>query len=797
MIIPHYYEDPHTLHVGTMPNRAYYIPASRRSDALVEHRETSDRFQLLNGSWKFRYYASIYDLQDAFYEVGYDASAFDSIPVPSVWQNHGYDHHQYTNIRYPFPADPPYVPKENPCGAYLYDFTYQKDATAPRAFLNFEGVASCFYVWLNGQFVGYSQVAHSTSEFDVTKFLQDGTNHLAVLVLKWCDGSYMEDQDMFRMNGIFRDVYLLHRPEQCIEDYFITTDIHGSTAEVAVRLRYYDSAVATRITLYDAAGTMVGSVTPVEAPDDAAFPYHAEITIVDPTLWNAEQPYLYTLVLDTPNETITDRVGIREVHIANNQIYVNGQSIKFHGVNRHESDPVTGYAVGFEQTKKDLLMIKKHNFNAIRTSHYPDVPYFYQLCDQYGFFVIDEADNESHGTSEYYCEGNESWPNHVENWNKPIADNPEFTEATVDRTRLCVERDKNRPCVIIWSMGNESAYGCTFEEALAWTKSFDPHRLTHYESAQYRSKNRKYDFSNIDMFSNMYPSLESIQEYLDNGPDKPYIMCEYSHCMGNGPGDLEDYFQFIQSHDGLVGGFLWEWCDHGIYKGKMPDGRDIYYYGGDHNEWPHDGNFCMDGLVYPDRRPHTGLLEFKNVYRPARVVKYDRESGMLTLHNYMDFVDLTEYAALTYQVSCDGEVIDNGFIPYPDGFTLPPHSENALPLAVHIPDKGKCFLKIFYHCDKDLSLRSEGHLLGFDEILLENEDSRNQKTLAMWSDAPSNSTITVQETDRHLTLRGKNFTYNFNKLTGLFAVMQYEDAVLLDRKWSSTSGVLLRTMTAS
>lgn len=601
-------------------------------------------------------------------------------------------------------------------------------------------------------------------------------------MLKWCDGSYMEDQDMFRMNGIFRDVYLLHRPEQCIEDYFITTDIHGSTAEVAVRLRYYDSAVATRITLYDAAGTMVGSVTPVEAPDDAAFPYHAEITVVDPTLWNAEQPYLYTLVLDTPNETITDRVGIREVHVANNQIYVNGQSIKFHGVNRHESDPVTGYAVGFEQTKKDLLMIKKHNFNAIRTSHYPDVPYFYQLCDQYGFFVIDEADNESHGASEYYCEGNESWPNHVENWNKPIADNPEFTEATVDRTRLCVERDKNRPCVIIWSMGNESAYGCTFEEALAWTKSFDPRRLTHYESAQYRSKNRKYNFSNIDMFSNMYPSLESIQEYLDNEPDKPYIMCEYSHCMGNGPGDLEDYFQFIQSHDGLVGGFLWEWCDHGIYKGKMPDGRDIYYYGGDHNEWPHDGNFCMDGLVYPDRRPHTGLLEFKNVYRPARVVKYDRESGMLTLHNYMDFVDLTEYAALTYQVSCDGEVIDNGFIPYPDGFTLPPHSENALPLAVHIPDKGKCFLKIFYHCDKDLSLRSEGYFLGFDEILLENEDSRNQKTLAMWSDAPSNSTITVQETDRHLTLRGKNFTYNFNKLTGLFAAMQYEDAVLLDKE---------------
>ena len=781
MIIPCYYEDPHTLHVGTMPNRAYYIPASQRSDALVERRETSDRFQLLNGSWKFRYYASIYDLQDAFYEVGYDASAFDSIPVPSVWQNHGYDHHQYTNIRYPFPADPPYVPKENPCGAYLCDFTYQKDAAAPRAFLNFEGVASCFYVWLNGQFVGYSQVAHSTSEFDVTKFLQDGTNHLAVLVLKWCDGSYMEDQDMFRMNGIFRDVYLLHRPEQCIEDYFITTDLHGSTAEVAVRLRYYDSAVATRITLYDAAGTMVGSVTPVEAPDDAAFPYHAEITIVDPTLWNAEQPYLYTLVLDTPSETITDRVGIREVHVANNQIYVNGQSIKFHGVNRHESDPVTGYAVGFEQTKKDLLMIKKHNFNAIRTSHYPDVPYFYQLCDQYGFFVIDEADNESHGASEYYCEGNESWPNHVENWNKPIADNPEFTEATVDRTRRCAERDKNRPCVIIWSMGNESAYGCTFEEALAWTKSFDPRRLTHYESAQYRSKNRKYDFSNIDMFSNMYPSLESIQEYLDNEPDKPYIMCEYSHCMGNGPGDLEDYFQFIQSHDGLVGGFLWEWCDHGIYKGKMPDGRDIYYYGGDHNEWPHDGNFCMDGLVYPDRTPHTGLMEFKNVYRPVRVTGYDAEKGTLTIKNYMNFVNLKDYAVLGYEVLVDGEVTESGKITDEALLELAAGCEKTIPLAISVPEQGKCALKVTWYQKQATEVLPEQFELGFEEVPVKTKDNQNQKAKEMMKRPEGTASFGWKEDDHYLTVSTEQFSYTYNKFTGLFEEMCYANQNLLDR----------------
>ena len=759
MMIPHYYEDPHALHVGTMPNRAYYIPASRRSDALVEHRETSDRFQLLNGSWKFRYYASIYDLQDAFYEVGYDASAFDSIPVPSVWQNHGYDHHQYTNIRYPFPADPPYVPKENPCGAYLYDFTYQKDAAAPRAFLNFEGVASCFYVWLNGQFVGYSQVAHSTSEFDVTKFLQNGTNHLAVLVLKWCDGSYMEDQDMFRMNGIFRDVYLLHRPEQCIEDYFITTDIHGSTAGVAVRLRYYDSAVATRITLYDAADTMVGSVTPVEAPDDAAFPYHAEITVVDPTLWNAEQPYLYTLVLDTPCETITDRVGIREVHVANNQIYVNGQSIKFHGVNRHESDPVTGYAVGFEQTKKDLLMIKKHNFNAIRTSHYPDVPYFYQLCDQYGFFVIDEADNESHGASEYYCEGNESWPNHVENWNKPIADNPEFTEATVDRTRLCVERDKNRPCVIIWSMGNESAYGCTFEEALAWTKSFDPRRLTHYESAQYRSKNRKYDFSNIDMFSNMYPSLESIQEYLDNEPDKPYIMCEYSHAMGNSCGGITDYTEYAYEEPLYQGGFIWEYIDHGIAV-TGPDGKLSFAYGGDFGDRPTDREFCIDGLVLPDRRNTPKMDAVKVAYTPFKITLTETEA---VVENRTLFTDLNAYD-LVFASSINGKPERRAVL----RADCAPGESVRIPFPFAMPETGLACMTVTVILRSALPGLPAGYEAAFGQIWKKHAEAR------LTVPAPQ-----LVEMDCNIGVRGEGYEYIFSRGKGLTSI-RFDGVQLLD-----------------
>ncbi|MDD6856740.1 MAG: glycoside hydrolase family 2 TIM barrel-domain containing protein [Oscillospiraceae bacterium] len=781
MIVPHYYEDPHILHENTMPNRAYFIPASRRRDDLVEHRENSDRFQLLNGDWRFRYYHSIYDLQEPFYQPGYDLTDYDTTPVPGVWQNHGYDHHQYTNIRYPFPADPPYVPKDNPCGAYICDFVYHQDEIAPCSFLNFEGVASCFYVWLNGNYVGYSQVSHSTSEFDVTRLLHNGSNHLAVLVLKWCDGSYMEDQDMFRMNGIFRDVYLLRRPEQRIEDYFITTVLSHGNAEINVRLRYADLPTATRISVYSAEGELVGTVLPEGNSSDTAYPYQAVIAVKDPILWNAEQPYLYTIVLETSCETITDRVGLREVRIADNQVLVNGLPIKFHGINRHESDPVTGYTIGLVQTKRDLEMIKRNNFNAIRTSHYPDVPYFYQLCDQYGFFVIDEADNESHGASELYCSENERWDMHVEHWNEPISDNPEFTEATVDRTRRCVERDKNRPCVIIWSMGNESAYGCTFEEALAWTKQFDPSRLTHYESAQYRSKKRKYDFSNIDLYSNMYPSLESVQEYLDNTPDKPYLMCEYCHCMGNGPGDLEDYFQMIQSHSGLVGGFLWEWCDHGIYKGKAQDGRSIFYYGGDHGEWPHDGNFCMDGLVFPDRRPHTGLLEFKNVYRPARVVSYDQSSGALTLHNYMDFTELTEYVALRYEVSCDGEILISGNVNYPDGFRLDPHTDSTLPLRVNIPEKGRCFLKIFYHCKQDSEILKEGYLLGFDELPLENRCCRNQNAEKLWELSASAGELHVRETDRALILSCEQFTYVFSKLTGLFDKMTFGNETLLER----------------
>lgn len=780
MIVPTCFEDLKTLHLNTMPNRAYYIPASQANYDLVEHRETSDRFQLLNGDWSFYYAPSVREFQDCFFDLGFDDSRYDTIPVPSVWQNHGYDRHQYTNLRYPFPFDPPYVPMENPCGAYIHRFQYVPEEKAPRAYLNFEGVDSCFYVWLNGKFLGYSQVSHSTSEFDVTDAIRPGENTLAVLVLKWCDGSYLEDQDKFRTSGIFRDVYLLKRPEKSIWDYFVTNTLADGEATLNIRMAYLEEPEAVWVKLLDSQGLQVAVGKPEPFAGEDGYTHEVTMKVKESKLWNPEEPYLYTLVLETENEVITDRVGFREIRVENGVVMLNGTPIKFRGVNRHDSDPVVGPAVNLEHMKRDLCLMRQHNFNAIRTSHYPNAPQFYQLCDQYGFMVIDEADHESHGASALYFKDNATWADCVEAWNKPFADNPDYLESTMDRTQRCVQRDKNRPSVICWSMGNESAYGCCFEAALAWTKHFDPSRLTHYEGAQYHSKNRKYDFSNIDLYSQMYPSQESVQEYLNSNPDKPYLMCEYSHAMGNGPGDLEEYWKLIQQYPLFCGGFVWEWCDHAIYHGETPEGKARYFYGGDHGEYPHDGNFCMDGLVYPDRRPHTGLMEYKNIHRPARIVAYDDKARKLTLHNYMNFVDLADYLTVSYEVNCDGEVIVSGTITSIP--SIAPGKEGTLPLKIKIPPVGKCYLKLSYFLKNETALLPAGHALGFDELLLKNQDSRNQKALALMKETDSNEgSVSVTDGMRYLEIKGNGFTYQYDKFVGLFRKMTLGSRELLEK----------------
>ena len=761
MIVPRYYENLSVLHENTMPARAYYIPASRRMDNLVEHREESDRMQLLNGTWKFQYFNSIYDIQDSFFEKNYDTENFDEIQVPSVWQMAGYDTHQYTNIRYPFPFDPPYVPQDIPCGAYVHTFEYSRDEKAPKSFLNFEGVDSCFYVWINGSYIGYSQVSHMTSEFDVTDVLQDGTNTVAVLVMKWCDGSYLEDQDKFRMSGIFRDVYILKRPKQAISDYHIKTRIEDMLAKVEIEMKFY-SPLNVKISIEDRNGAVVALGSIAEEGT-------AVLEIASPELWNTENPYLYKLILETENEVIVDHIALRKIEIKDQVIYLNGQKIKFRGVNRHDSDPVTGFTINPEQITTDLTLMKQHNFNAIRSSHYPNAPFFYEMCDKYGFMVIDEADIEAHGPFMIYRKEDTDY-NRFKRWNEKIADDPVWEEAIVDRVKLMVERDKNRFCIVMWSMGNESAYGCNFEKALEWTKNFDPDRITQYESARYRNYDETYDYSNLDVYSRMYPALSEIQEYLDKDGSKPFLLVEYCHSMGNGPGDFEDYFQMIQDNDKMCGGFVWEWCDHAIAHGTAENGKTIYAYGGDHGEEIHDGNFCMDGLVYPDRTVHTGLLEYKNVYRPARVISYNKESGELVLHNYMDFDDLKDYVKISYELTQDGLVISKGILPE---FSVAPHGEGITNLKINVPENGKCYLKLIYHLKKELPLLDEDHILGFDEIEVSKEDTKCKLAEKWIPKTVVDSELQVNENDTQIHIKGREFAYTIDKRTALFTEMKF------------------------
>ncbi len=805
MIVPKHFENLEILHENTMPDRAYYIPSSRKQYDLTECREHSDRFMLLNGDWDFRYYSSIYDLKDAFYEESYNKEAFCSgshaqhtrgwatIPVPSVWQMHGYDNHQYTNLDYPFPLDPPFVPHENPCGAYRRQFSWHPNPAAPRTYLNFEGVDSCFYVWLNGAYVGYSQVSHATSEFDVTSLLREGENLLAVLVLKWCDGSYLEDQDKFRMSGIFRDVYLLSRPEACVYDYFVKTRLDWTVmqAEVEISLSSLSSAIPMHVSIEDADGNLLCEDNAIAECDGTS---RILLPLKDITLWNAENPYLYTLVIETAQEVITDRLGLREVAVRNGVFFFNGEKIKLYGVNRHDSDPVTGFAISLEQMHRDLRLMKEHNINAIRTSHYPNAPQFYQLCDQYGFYVMDEADNESHGTLSAY---HQEWG--AENaW---IADNPSFIESTLDRVRKCVIRDKNRPCVFSWSMGNECAYGCTFETALRWARAYDDTRILHYEGAWHVPKDTVHDYSCIDLYSRMYLPSADIHAYFaapDTGDSdhrynaaakRPLLLCEYSHAMGNGPGNLEDYFQIFQQYEGACGGMVWEWCDHAVYKGRSKTGRPVYLYGGDHGEYPHFSNFCMDGLVYPDRRPHTGLMEFKNVHRPARVVAFDAENKILRIHNYLDFTNLRDYCLIAWEVTCDGICIARGQTDDPALLDIAPHKEGELKLDLPETSRGRCYLKVNWLLRERHGVLPGGWPLGFDEIPLTAEEPDGSMAQCQHAQAllqiplaagQTEAPLELKEDDHYLEIRGEHFHYTYDKFTGLFAKMVYQNDTILD-----------------
>ncbi len=569
---------------GTEAPRAYYIPFSENQAFAMQgkilDRAASDRFISLDGVWKIREYP----MPEA---VDLHLAPRQDIPVPSCVQLYGFDHIQYINVHYPFPYDPPLVPKQNPTYHYQRYFSIQD--LSQQYYLNFEGVDSFFLVYINGQFVGNGQISHATNEFCVTPYLRQGDNKLDVVVIKWCAGSYMEGQDKFRWTGIFRSVYLLKRPQAHITDFKIITDMQGGLTVQNL------SAIAFAYEILELRGEVGPGAT-------------ARLTLPNVKPWTAEAPQLYDLVLSANGEKILQRIGFRSVSVENAVFKINGRHIKLKGVNRHESHPETGAAVTVGDTVRDLELMKWANINAIRTSHYPNCPEFYQLCDAYGFYVMDEADLEAHGACA--AEGGCDW----RPW-QAFAENMLFAPGITDREVNLYERDKNCTCVLIWSLGNESSYGKAFYEGVDHIRARDD-RPIQYEGI-WKTDRKEFYTSRLDINSVMYPTLELMQQYLtDEKEHRPLVLCEYSHAMGNSCGDLNDYWKLLDSDERFMGGFVWEWCDHAV---KTEKG---FCYGGDFGEQEHDGNFCVDGLVTPDRQITSNLRELKAVYGGKREARF-------------------------------------------------------------------------------------------------------------------------------------------------------------------------------
>ncbi len=742
-----YLENPQLLHEGTEPNRSYVIPYFAHRPESIQTRLDSDRVTPLSGEWDFHFYESIQGLEE---NALLEETEFVTMPVPSVWQTHGYDAHQYTNVRYPIPYDPPFVPDKNPCALYVKRLNLHK-VSGMVYHLNFEGVDSAFFVWVNGAYAGFSGVPHSTSEFDITGHLLENGNEIRVLVVKWSSGTYAEDQDKFRMSGIFRDVYLLERPRTRVRDFTVRTKLAGGKAHIEVDLDT-TAPVNVEYTLKDG-GSVVASGKAVE--NKIGFVLDA------PKLWNAETPNLYDLTLETEMEKLSTAVGVREVSIENRVVKLNGKPIKFRGANRHDSSPVNGFAVTYDEMLRDLSLMKQHNINAVRTSHYPNSPYFYELCDQLGLYVIDESDIEMHGVVNCFGEYNESDF-------ALLAEDPMYEKTVLDRVQRCVIRDKNRPCVLIWSMGNESGYGQNFIKAAKWVKENEPTRLLHYEGGTNGIGDPKGN-QDIDLYSRMYPQLDFIREYCENPQnDKPLILCEYIHAMGNGPGDAEDYQELIDKYENFCGGFVWEWCDHAIYMGRTKTGKEMYFYGGDFDEVVDDGNFCMDGLVYPDRTPHTGLIEYKNVIRPLRAVEYDPKHHAVLLRNQKAFQNAEDFAAVQCVYMADGVDVESLEVPE---VSIPAGEEKWIQLPGSAPEGQLVHARLIYRALKDTVCFPAGHELGHDQITLCDEKKE--------AFVPEKGEFEITRDAKSVTVRGKDFCHVFDAETGVPAQLTAHNQPLL------------------
>ncbi|WP_141505230.1 glycoside hydrolase family 2 TIM barrel-domain containing protein [Paenibacillus luteus] len=649
------YSNLQVLELHTVPPRVELVPYSDWESALSQNPASSPYFELLSGSWRFHYAESLYP--ELFYEPSYDDTNWAFIPVPGNWQMHGYGQPHYSSCPYPFPIDPPHVPSTNPVGCYRRTFTFPSHWGNRQIRLIFGGVDSSFHLWVNGQPVGYSQGSHQLSEFDITCFVkQDEENILAVSVYQWCDGSYLESQDKWRLSGIFRDVYLAALPAVTIEDAFVQTRLefgrNRGVLDIELKLtkglEVLESAYRLRATLIDQQGKKVLDDYAPNIPDFAAEEEHSFqllFTIDAPLLWTAETPHLYTLLLTlyageaNIAEVKVIPVGFRTIEIADGQLLINGQPIIIKGVNRNEFSPSEGYITTLESMLEDIKLMKRHNINAVRLSHYPNDPRWLGLCDSYGLYAIAEADLETHG---FHFIEDESY----------LSKHPDWREAYVQRARKMVERDKNHPSVIMWSLGNESGYGPNHDAMAAWIRERDTTRPIHYE--------RAYEASVVDIVSSMYPSVEMLIDEGRKADIRPYLMVEFGHAMGNASGNQQEYWDAVDEYPRLLGGLIWEWADMGILR-KTETGESWYAYGGDFGDAPHSGAFCLDGLLFPDKSIKASLLEYKKVIEPVKINGTELASGKIIIRNRYSFLSL-EHLQGEWQLLRDGEVLDRGWL---------------------------------------------------------------------------------------------------------------------------------------
>ncbi len=774
------WENPQVIERNKELPHATLIPYKSRSKAVNCIKEESFFYQSLNGVWRFHWSPNPDQTPGDFYKKEYDSSPWNDIPVPSNWQLQGYGKPIYLNVRYPFKKNPPYIQNDyNPVGCYRTTFSISEEWENRETYIHFEGVESAFYLWLNGKMVGYSQGSRTPAEFNLTSYLEHGENMLAVKVFRWSDGSYLECQDFWRLSGIFRDVYLFSVPHIHIRDFEVRTDLDNSyqDAELEVVCRVTNkrktaaSNITVEVSLIDPFGNrvepkalMTGRSIYIE-PDNESIIKMKE-KIINPLKWTAETPHLYTLIL-----TLTDeyedileiescKIGFREVEIREGQLLVNGKPIYIKGVNRHEHDPDSGHYVSIESMIKDITLMKRFNINTVRTSHYPNVPKWYELCDLYGLYVIDEANIESHGMG-YKPE-------------QTFANKMEWQLAHIDRIKRMVERDKNHASVIIWSLGNEAGDGTTFQKASEWIHYRDPSRPVHYERAGQRP--------HTDIVCPMYSRIWHLKEYAVVGRNRPLIMCEYAHAMGNSVGNLKEYWEVIESNRFLQGGSIWDWVDQGLRK-QSKDGKDFWAYGGDFGNHPNDGNFCINGLVFPDRSIPPKLWEVKKVYQNIEIIPRYNKNEFVIKNKYF-FTNLDQFYCY-WSIREDGKEIQTGII---NDLDIPPGSSELLYIPFTKPElkPGAEYWIDFSFCLKDKILWADkGFQVAHEQFKIPYQVPAAERMVLK-----KDSDILLREFDIKLSLKGKDFRLVFDKTEGIIEEIEYGKEKIIS-KTGSLSGPLL------